>query len=85
MPWMSVCPVAPYSSAAPNSKIYDGGTSAAQTVSVKVVAVNDAPKLTGGTTTTYAETATPLKIGGSNVPNVAQYPSAMDVPSAMPR
>jgi hypothetical protein len=43
----------------------DGGTSAPKTVTVNVVATNDPPVIGGGTTTTYAENATPLKIGGT--------------------
>jgi hypothetical protein len=43
----------------------DGGTSAPKTVTVTVSRTNDAPVLSGGTLTTYAENATPLKIGGS--------------------
>lgn len=43
----------------------DGGISIPRTVTATVAAVNDAPVITGGTLTTYAENATPLKIGGA--------------------
>lgn len=44
----------------------DGGTSVPKTVTVTVARTNDSPVITGGTLTTYAENATPLKIGGAS-------------------